>query len=52
MLQYELITDYDTDTDTDNDTNTDWGRVIMGEVSVQKSFPTAVVFVALRHFLT
>ena len=32
-------TDTDTDTYTDTDTNTDGGRVIMGEVSLQKSFP-------------
>ena len=32
-------TETDTDTDTENDTNTYGGRVIMGEVSPQKSFP-------------
>ena len=32
-------TDNDTNTDTDTDTNTDGGRLIIGEVSLQKSFP-------------
>ena len=32
-------TDTDTDSDTDTDTNTDGRRVIMGKVSLQKSFP-------------
>ena len=32
-------TNTDSDTDTDTDTNADGGRVIIGEVSLQKSFP-------------
>ena len=39
VMNTDTHTDTDTEIDTDNDTNTDGGRVIMDEVSLQKSFP-------------